>query len=149
MSPFQPISYRFLKHKMRTIYARCGLLVSKSVLPPLLYHYIQPPSQKIDKLKSQLTSLADLIKPATLHDNVQDRLNDEEFQLLREAGIISGSTRTKKGGRNPKHIVFVDGADEGILFFVWTRKLMDLPQSQHKNTFPATSFPLPRKLIIT
>jgi U3 small nucleolar RNA-associated protein 11 len=72
-------------------------------------------SQKIDKLKRQLTSLADLIKPTKHHDNVQDNLNDEEFQLLREAGIISGS---KKSGRKPKHIVFVDGADEGMFFFV-------------------------------
>jgi len=65
--------------------------------------------KKIDKLKCQLTSLADLMKP---DDNVDDDLDDKDLQVLSDAGIISGPTRMKKGRSRPKHIVFVDGEEE-------------------------------------
>ena len=78
------------------------------------YNHFSTFCQKIDKLKSRLTSLVDLIMPHGIRDNVEGDLDDEEFQLLSEAGIISGSHRTKKGGQKPKHIIFVDSDDAGM-----------------------------------
>ncbi|GLB35943.1 putative U3 small nucleolar RNA-associated protein 11 [Lyophyllum shimeji] len=68
--------------------------------------------KKIDKLKSQLTAMADLLKPPSLGED-EDGLDEEEIQILTDAGIISGASgRSKPGRRRPKHIVFVDNEKE-------------------------------------
>ncbi|RDB28757.1 putative U3 small nucleolar RNA-associated protein 11 [Hypsizygus marmoreus] len=67
--------------------------------------------KKIDKLKSQLTALADLLKPGSLErEGADDGLDDEELEILTEAGIISGQTKSSR--RKPKHIIFVDNEEE-------------------------------------
>ncbi|KAF8221666.1 small-subunit processome [Tricholoma matsutake] len=91
--------------------------------------------KKIDKLKSRLTSLADLVKPHGIRDSVDDDLNHEEFQLLSEAGIIC-SSKTKKGGRKPNHIVFVDSDEGGMLPSIKTRRLTNPPQSLVQKYLP-------------
>jgi U3 small nucleolar RNA-associated protein 11 len=75
--------------------------------------------QKIDKIKAQLTAIADLIKPSTFSmgdmdsSAVEDDLDQDELHILREAGIICG-TRLKGKGNKPKHIVFVEDEQEGV-----------------------------------
>jgi U3 small nucleolar RNA-associated protein 11 len=70
-----------------------------------------------------------LIKPHEIRDDVEGDLDDEDFRLLREAGIISDSTQKKTSERKPKHIVFVDGDEEGMLFSVHTYRLTNPRQS--------------------
>ncbi|KAG5654707.1 hypothetical protein H0H81_007463 [Sphagnurus paluster] len=67
--------------------------------------------KKIDKIKSQLTAMADLIKPSTLADD-EDGLNEEEIEILTASGIISEGATRPRSRRNPKHIVFVDTEEE-------------------------------------
>jgi U3 small nucleolar RNA-associated protein 11 len=75
--------------------------------------------QKIDKIKAQLTALADLIKPSSINtDNtegsgVEDDLDEHELDILREAGIVSPSLAKGKG-KKPKHILFVEDEEEGV-----------------------------------
>jgi U3 small nucleolar RNA-associated protein 11 len=71
-------------------------------------------------LKAQLTALADLIKPSSVNtDNaddgaVEDDLDEDELEILRDAGVILRSrSNLGKGGKKPKHIVFVDDEEEG------------------------------------
>ncbi|KAG6862160.1 hypothetical protein C0995_004242 [Termitomyces sp. Mi166 len=66
--------------------------------------------KKIDKLKKQLTEMADLMKPDLLNEKVENDLEEEELQTLIDAGIISGSSRP--GRRKGKHIVFVENEAE-------------------------------------
>ncbi|OCH96422.1 small-subunit processome [Obba rivulosa] len=71
--------------------------------------------KKIDKIKGQLSALADLIRPGSLggDEDVEDELDEGELQILTEAGIISppaGRRRKGSSDRKGKHIVFV--ADE-------------------------------------
>ncbi|KAF5368637.1 hypothetical protein D9758_002323 [Tetrapyrgos nigripes] len=57
--------------------------------------------KKIDKIKNQLMSMADLLKP--IGGEETEGLDEEELQTLRDAGIISGPSR-----KRARHIVFVD-----------------------------------------
>ncbi|KAJ3998576.1 u3 small nucleolar RNA-associated protein 11 [Lentinula boryana] len=57
--------------------------------------------KKIDKIKAQLTALADLV-PA--EDSEENSLNPEELETLEQAGLIS--SQSKKGSK--RHIIFVD-----------------------------------------
>ncbi|KAF7979387.1 hypothetical protein HWV62_42482 [Athelia sp. TMB] len=71
--------------------------------------------KKIDKLKAQLTAIADLVRPPLLNENVDDEagegeLNEEELEILRGAGIISAA-QSKRRGKQPQHIVFVEDAE--------------------------------------
>ncbi|THV07601.1 small-subunit processome [Dendrothele bispora CBS 962.96] len=58
--------------------------------------------KKIDKLKNQLMTMADLMKP--LGDEDAEGLDESEIQILQDAGIIS----TGKSKKKARHIVFVD-----------------------------------------
>jgi|ERR1700722_4676914 len=76
--------------------------------------------QKISKLKRQLTTLADLVKPGSLDRKTTDEgdndndLDDNELRILHDAGIVSGSNIKGQGrGKPPKHIVFVDNEQAG------------------------------------
>ncbi|KAJ3750658.1 u3 small nucleolar RNA-associated protein 11 [Lentinula detonsa] len=63
--------------------------------------------KKIDKIKAQLTALADLV-PA--EDSEENSLNPEELETLKEAGLIS--SQSKKGSK--RHIIFVDDDQVGL-----------------------------------
>ncbi|KAJ8521990.1 hypothetical protein ONZ45_g1380 [Pleurotus djamor] len=63
--------------------------------------------KKIDKIKSQLMALADLVKPGSN----EDQLDDEELATLRDAGIISNPSK-KKSKKSTTHIVFVDDDED-------------------------------------
>ncbi|KAE9400555.1 small-subunit processome [Gymnopus androsaceus JB14] len=61
--------------------------------------------KKIDKIKAQLTALADLVNPSALSEDAEEGSFDpEEIDVLRDAGIFSSQYRK---GKN-RHIVFVD-----------------------------------------
>jgi len=62
--------------------------------------------KKIDKIKRQLTDLADLVSSRTADD---EPLEDAELETLRAAGVIAQSSSQK---RTPKHIVFASDAAE-------------------------------------
>lgn len=66
----------------------------------------RPLVQKIDKLKAQLTAIADLIHPSLLDQTAAGELDEDELEILRAAGIVS-SARSKGKGK-PRHIVFVE-----------------------------------------
>jgi len=75
--------------------------------------------QRIDSIKEELTSVLGIGDPR--NDESVDcdilgalRLDEEDVELLREAGLFQiSSTRTK--GRKMKHIVFMDDEGEGDL----------------------------------
>lgn len=90
----------------------CCLSMNSIVLPDFTS------CQKIDKLKTQLTGLADLVRPSAFEDenanfNVgEDCLDETEVEILRKAGVISNS-RPKGRSKKSQHIVFVDNEEEG------------------------------------
>ncbi|KAH9065759.1 u3 small nucleolar RNA-associated protein 11 [Lactarius vividus] len=77
--------------------------------------------KKIEKLKDQLSALADLFVPST-KDNVHESDNggdtgqdEDELEILKDAGIVVRSSKTRK--RRPsrhqaKHLVFVENEEE-------------------------------------
>ncbi|CCL98117.1 uncharacterized protein FIBRA_00111 [Fibroporia radiculosa] len=75
--------------------------------------------KKIDKLKSQLTALVDLLRPGPLDsyddDDVQD-LDDAEIEVLLEAGLLpaapSKQANKSYAKRRVRHIIFAENADE-------------------------------------
>ncbi|KAL4241656.1 UTP11 family protein [Abortiporus biennis] len=71
--------------------------------------------KKIDKIKSQLSSIADLF--GSLSEEDTEELGEEELETLKEAGVIpSSSTGSKKKRktvkRSTKHIFFAEDEDE-------------------------------------
>jgi U3 small nucleolar RNA-associated protein 11 len=68
------------------------------------------PAQKIDKLKDQLTALADLVRP--LGDEDAAELEEEELEILIDAGIVLAPSRSKGKARAKDHIVFVNSPEE-------------------------------------
>ena len=73
-----------------------------------------PCKKKIDKLKNQLSALADLVKPL---DEDDEELGEEEMDVLREAGILPPVSKSKRRRQNytrAKHIVFAENEDEGV-----------------------------------
>ncbi|CAK5264522.1 unnamed protein product [Mycena citricolor] len=70
--------------------------------------------KKIDKIKNQLMSMADLLKPG-LFDEEEDAadLDPDELEILQSAGLVSQTKKKKAKGRaTPKHIVFVEDEAE-------------------------------------
>jgi U3 small nucleolar RNA-associated protein 11 len=67
--------------------------------------------QKIDSLKNQLTTMADLIKDP-LTENDEKGLDEDEHKILRESGILQTPNNRKR--RKTSHIVFADSKEEGI-----------------------------------
>jgi len=74
-----------------------------------------------------------------MHDTVDGDLDDDEFRLLSEAGIIPGSTAPKTGRRKPKHIVFSDG-DIGVFHSILYCWLTDQLQSPAQKYLPHGHF---------
>ncbi|KAI0322185.1 small-subunit processome [Amylostereum chailletii] len=71
--------------------------------------------KKIEKLKGQLSAMADLLTPGSIDaEDAGDTLEEEELKTLREAGVIAGpSSSRKKGSKSAaKHIIFAETEDE-------------------------------------
>ncbi|KAF7347642.1 hypothetical protein MVEN_01521200 [Mycena venus] len=80
--------------------------------------------KKIDKIKAQLTALADLMKPGALeNDEDIEELEPDEIETLQEAGIIS---KHKGKARAAKHIVFVENEDEARQYASSSRTSLDV-----------------------
>ncbi|TFK30858.1 u3 small nucleolar RNA-associated protein 11 [Coprinopsis marcescibilis] len=64
--------------------------------------------KKIDRLKRQLTDMANLV-----NDDSEEGLDEDEYELLQETGIISQSSKGKKRSRSvTKHVVFAESMEE-------------------------------------
>jgi len=76
-------------------------------------------SQKIDRIKSQLSTIADLV-----HEG-----DEEELVVLEKSGIVASRKlkgKTKARSMNgPKHVVFVEEGEEGKSRFTSYRMHMD------------------------
>ncbi|KIJ65030.1 hypothetical protein HYDPIDRAFT_27762 [Hydnomerulius pinastri MD-312] len=69
--------------------------------------------KKIDKIKSQLTDLANLISPADADEDLEDGeepLGDTELETLRAAGVIAPQSKgkQKQNRTTPRHIIFAE-----------------------------------------
>ena len=77
-----------------------------------------------NKLKSQLTALADLVTPLDAdEDEDAEGLEDEDMDALREAGIrpsASAWKRRKQSKAKATHITFAESEEEGPLLFTTT-----------------------------
>ncbi|KXN88740.1 putative U3 small nucleolar RNA-associated protein 11 [Leucoagaricus sp. SymC.cos] len=71
-------------------------------------------SKKIDHIKNQLTTMADLIRDP-LAEKDEEGLEEDELKILRDAGILHSSSKAL-GKRKAKHIVFADSAEEARRF---------------------------------
>lgn len=71
--------------------------------------------QKIDGIKNQLTTMANLVKDP-LNEDDEEGLGEEELEVLRKAGILKSSEQTSRK-RKPQHIVFAESAEEGMPLF--------------------------------
>ncbi|KAF7311096.1 hypothetical protein HMN09_00653700 [Mycena chlorophos] len=80
--------------------------------------------KKIDKIKAQLTSMADLLTEDA-------ELEPEELETLQKAGILA---KRKGKGRAAKHIVFVEDEEEAKQY---------ASSSKTTNTSKATNEPIP------
>ncbi|KAL1951398.1 hypothetical protein VTO73DRAFT_547 [Trametes versicolor] len=85
--------------------------------------------KKIDKLKSQLTQLADLLKPGMLDgEDDADELDEQELEALREAGVIAPEpkrARRKSHSNKGKHVLFAEDAAEARQYAASSRKSSD------------------------
>jgi hypothetical protein len=80
--------------------------------------------QAIDRLKEELTTLADLTGPAGADDMTMDDEMDEDYsRILQDAGVLmipASSRRRKSAPRSTKHILFTEVGDSGALNdFLW------------------------------
>lgn len=68
--------------------------------------------QKIERIKGQLTALANLITPRDddLNDDHEDALDDADMDTLQEAGVIPLETKRRPLAR---HIIFAENEEEG------------------------------------
>lgn len=92
--------------------------------------------KKIEKLKDRLKELADLFAPSHTGDVHQAEdddasLDEEELEILREAGVITGPSKVGRKRRSSqpraKHIVFVENEEEAQQYLT---KQIDLPTSR-------------------
>jgi U3 small nucleolar RNA-associated protein 11 len=70
--------------------------------------------KKIDKIKRQLTDLANLVSSGHAVEDPEDEepLADAELETLRAAGVIAPHAGRKQSRTSPKHIVFAEDAAE-------------------------------------
>ncbi|KAJ8495639.1 hypothetical protein ONZ51_g1565 [Trametes cubensis] len=82
--------------------------------------------KKIDRLKSQLTQLADLFKHDPLgEEGDTDDLDEEEVEVLREAGVLppeSKKSRRKSHSKKGKHLMFAEDEAEAKEYAQSTRR---------------------------
>ncbi|KAI0039097.1 u3 small nucleolar RNA-associated protein 11 [Auriscalpium vulgare] len=78
--------------------------------------------KKIEKIKEQLSALADLLRPGSLgglDESDEDELDEEDLKILQDAGVIAGPSKSsarKKGGVPARRIVFAESAEEARQF---------------------------------
>lgn len=98
-------------------------------------------SQKIDRIKQQLTDLANLVSSGHTVEDDEDEgpLADDELETLRAAGVIASPTEQK--GKHtpvsPRHIVFVEDAAEGEptrRLPLWVLTIFSVQQHLEKST---------------
>ena len=68
-------------------------------------------------MKQQLSQLANLVQSASPDDEGTDDLDEEELDVLREAGVIAPASkrgRRKMRSKKGKHILFAEDEDEGM-----------------------------------
>lgn len=67
--------------------------------------------KKIERIKSQLTALANLIAPQddNMEDDGEDALDEIDLETLREAGVIPPETKRRP---LPRHIIFAENETE-------------------------------------
>ncbi|KAG1757806.1 u3 small nucleolar RNA-associated protein 11 [Suillus lakei] len=67
--------------------------------------------KKIERIKSQLTALANLITPQddNLDDDSKDALDETDLETLRDAGVIPPETKRRPP---PRHIIFAENETE-------------------------------------
>ncbi|KAA1468036.1 u3 small nucleolar RNA-associated protein 11 [Dentipellis sp. KUC8613] len=73
--------------------------------------------KKIEKIKEQLSAMADLLRPGSAaidEEDEEEALDEEDLEILQEAGIIikPSDKRQQRIKRNPKHIVFAEDEAE-------------------------------------
>ncbi|TFY72805.1 hypothetical protein EVG20_g227 [Dentipellis fragilis] len=72
--------------------------------------------KKIEKIKEQLSAMADLLRPGSVavdEEDEEDALDEDDLEILQEAGItVKPSDKRRK--RNPKHIVFAENDTEAL-----------------------------------
>ncbi len=78
--------------------------------------------QKIEKLKSQLSTLANLLGSSSPGEDDMQGLEESELEVLQEAGIIPGSSKPRRKKSSPSvprrhHILFAESADDGGLIY--------------------------------
>ncbi|TFK94416.1 small-subunit processome [Polyporus arcularius HHB13444] len=74
--------------------------------------------KKIDKLKNQLTQLANLLSAPSADHSGAGELDDHELEVLREAGVLPPAPAAKRSQRKAhskkgKHIIFAEDPEEG------------------------------------
>ncbi|KAF8516707.1 u3 small nucleolar RNA-associated protein 11 [Hysterangium stoloniferum] len=89
--------------------------------------------KKIDKLKAQLSALADLLTPGKagqdeLDGNDDANLDEEELIILQNAGVLSSakgkSKARRKSASNSKHVIFVSNDEEARKYHAPARHTM-------------------------
>ncbi|EPT01557.1 hypothetical protein FOMPIDRAFT_1161445 [Fomitopsis schrenkii] len=97
--------------------------------------------KKIEKLKNQLTALADLLRdPAHLEEEDAGELDEEELEVLRDAGVLAPppTKRRKSNGGHSNHILFAETTDEARQYASVTRtrrsKTDDVPMEDASET---------------
>ncbi|KAI0285297.1 small-subunit processome [Russula aff. rugulosa BPL654] len=94
--------------------------------------------KKIEKLKDRLKELADLFVPGLtvdVHQAEDDEagLDEEELEILREAGVITGPSKagSTSSQLQAKHIVFVENEEEARQYLT---KQTNLPTSRSESS---------------
>ncbi|KAJ8596301.1 small-subunit processome [Rhizopogon salebrosus TDB-379] len=89
--------------------------------------------KKIERIKSHLTALANLINPQDddLGGDGDDALDDGELETLREAGVIPPEPKRRPLAR---HIIFAENEAEGEYILRCPKQLSQRRSSNHKAT---------------
>ncbi|KAH8099289.1 u3 small nucleolar RNA-associated protein 11 [Cristinia sonorae] len=95
--------------------------------------------KKIDRIKAQLSTIADLLGSRTLDGNDYGEHNDldeEELEILHDAGIIARPSTTSRRSKSkrpaPKHIVFAESEEQA-------RTLANMPRAAQSHDVPSPS----------
>ncbi|KAI0778318.1 u3 small nucleolar RNA-associated protein 11 [Trametes elegans] len=92
--------------------------------------------KKIDKLKNQLTQLADLLKPGALEgDDAAEELDDQELEVLREAGVLppepKKARRKSRSSQKDKHVLFAENEAEARQYATSSRTASSSQEDDH------------------
>ncbi|EKM84161.1 hypothetical protein AGABI1DRAFT_67423 [Agaricus bisporus var. burnettii JB137-S8] len=96
-------------------------------------------AKKIDSLKNQLTTMADLIRDPLVEDD-EEGLDEGELKVLREAGILQTPKNRKR--RRTNHILFADSIEEAKQLTSQPPKRLLPENTQSSATSPLTEVDL-------